>query len=280
MDTIALVQQALAEDTPTTDITSDLLIPTDAHGNATMYSKSPGVFFAGPIVAALATIHNELTINNQVEDGAIIQPNTPCLTISGPINHILGVERVLLNFIQRLSGISTTTRDYVTALNDTTIGIYDTRKTTPLLRHLEKQAVVAGGGKNHRFSLSDMMLIKENHLAHYIKNNDFQTLNNKLAAFKSECPTIQIEIEIDRIELLQSIDIASCDILLFDNMNLDQLQSCFNYLTQFSSQPLIEVSGNITLDTIHQYRGLPIDRISVGSLTHSVKALDVSLLIE
>ena len=181
--------------------------------------------------------------------------------------------------MQRLSGIATITSHYVSALNDASISILDTRKTTPLFRHLEKSAVVAGGGHNHRHGLYDMILIKENHLHHYLTTNRLADFHHLLTTHKSNHPTIQIELEISSLNDLEQIDLTPVDIILFDNMALPELNSCISYCHTNAPHCLKEVSGNVSLSTISKYRGIDIDRISIGSLTHSVPAFDFSLLI-
>lgn len=214
-----------------------------------------------------------------VNDGDKIAPNDVCVSITGDLRTIVEIERTLLNFIQRLSGVSTITSQFVAELNDPTIDILDTRKTTPLLRDLEKQAVCAGGGKNHRFGLHDMVLVKENHLYLYTKEFGLSSFNEKIKEQKISHPTMLIEVEVSSLELLQQLDLAVIDIVMFDNMPFEELHRCIDFVNECPNKPLKEVSGNICLDTISLYRGIDIDRISIGSLTHSVTALDVSLLV-
>jgi nicotinate-nucleotide pyrophosphorylase (carboxylating) len=272
-----LFQHALNEDAPTSDITSDWLLDANTQATAQAVIKSPGIFFASPVLTDCLQAMPNVAIEQCIPDGAPVSPNDIALRLQGGLQDILHIERTLLNFIQRLSGIATITHQFVTALNDPSIQVLDTRKTTPLLRAYEKQAVRAGGGYNHRFGLHDMMLVKENHLKAY--KNEWHRLNEKLAQHKKTFPHIQIEVEVASIDLLQVLDVANIDIIMFDNMTISELTHCLAVLNERPAPPLVEVSGNIALSTIGRYRGTGINRISVGSLTHSVTALDVSLLV-
>ncbi len=279
MNVIDRIKNALHEDKPTIDVTSDLLL-SDAHqATAHVISKAHGVFFGQPIIDGITSITPSLSCEQLLNDGDNVAPNDICVTITGDLRTIVEIERTLLNFLQRLSGIATITSEFVTALNDPSIAILDTRKTTPLLRDLEKQAVLSGGGRNHRFGLHDMVLVKENHLHLYLHHYGIEAFNQKINAHKKSHPTIPIEIEIPSFSLLKQLDLTHVDIVMFDNMSLHALAECIDYLNTQPASPLKEVSGNITLDSISLYKGIDIDRISIGSLTHSVNALDLSLLV-
>ncbi|RAP23169.1 carboxylating nicotinate-nucleotide diphosphorylase [Candidatus Marinamargulisbacteria bacterium SCGC AG-343-K17] len=279
MDIIDCIKNALNEDKPTIDVTSALLLNESRHAEAHIIAKAPGIFFGQPIVDGINAMTPTITCDLLVQDGDAVAPNDICVIIKGDLRTIVEVERTLLNFLQRLSGVATITNQFVSALDDNSIAILDTRKTTPLLRELEKKAVCAGGGMNHRFGLHDMVLVKENHLHLYLKDYGIDAFNEKIRAHKNEHPTIPIEIEISSIDLLKQIDLSHVDIVMFDNMSIDQLSDCIHYLNSQPKKPLKEVSGNISLDTISLYKGIDIDRISIGSLTHSVSALDLSLLV-
>lgn len=273
------IKFALHEDLPSIDVTSNLLLSNQRHAKAQIISKAHGVFFGGPIIDAMNQMNPLISCELLLNDGDTIVPNDVCVSITGDLRTIVEIERTLLNFIQRLSGISTITSQFVTALNDPTIDILDTRKTTPLLRELEKQAVVAGGGKNHRFGLHDMVLVKENHLYLYVEEFGMASFNKKIKGHKISEPTILIEVEVSSLELLQQLDLNVIDIVMFDNMPFEEFRRCIDFVNQHPKKPLKEVSGNIRLDTISMYRGIDIERISIGSLTHSVNALDLSLLV-
>ncbi|MGE4170398.1 MAG: carboxylating nicotinate-nucleotide diphosphorylase [Candidatus Margulisiibacteriota bacterium] len=269
------IRLALAEDIPTTDVTTEAFV-SDYPAEAVIIAKADGVFCGGAVVA---TVLGEFGITPSVliSDGTRVFRGTTVTLFSGPVSAILKLERVLLNLIQHLSGIATQTRRYVEALDDPAIQILDTRKTTPMWRDVEKQAVLAGGGFNHRHSLSDMVLIKENHLADLARHGKLGDLRNRMAAVKTQFPGIKIEIEIENNTQLETLDLGLADYILLDNYPMDQLETALTLCKSRGFQAEIEVSGNITLDNIGRYKGLPIHRISCGSLTHSVPALDLSL---
>lgn len=279
MNITECIKIAFHEDLPSIDVTSNLLLNNQRHAKAHIVSKAHGVFFGGPIIDAMNQMNPLISCELLVNDGDTIVPNDICVSITGDLRTIVEIERTLLNFIQRLSGISTITSEFISALNDPTIDILDTRKTTPLLRELEKQAVVAGGGKNHRFGLHDMVLVKENHLYLYVEEFGMASFNEKIKGHKISEPTMLIEVEVSSLELLQQLDLNVIDIVMFDNMPFEELFRCIDFVNQQPKKPLKEVSGNIRLDTISMYRGIDIERISIGSLTHSVNALDLSLLV-
>ena len=280
MNVIDCLKATLEEDIKDGDITSQLLLTESAHAFANITAKSEGIFCGSAIINGLKILYPTLEFTMIVEDGSPLQKGSICLTIDGNIQDIIVVERTLLNFLQRLSGIATITRQFVDALNDASIKVLDTRKTTPLLRALEKKAVIAGGGFNHRFGLYDMVLVKENHLISYIKEFGIDTFNKKIESHKNQAPNILVEVEVNDIALLSHLNLNLIDIVMLDNMSMNELMDSIRIINQQASPPLKEVSGNITLDTIEQYSGVDIDRISIGSLTHSVKALDLSLIVK
>jgi nicotinate-nucleotide pyrophosphorylase (carboxylating) len=272
---------ALKEDIPNQDITSELLIPKeDVIVEAKIFSKDQGVFFGKEIILGLAAlIEPSLLVSFCLDDGGKVNNHDLIAVLKGRIKAILKIERVLLNLIQRLSGIASTTQAFVQKLANPRIKILDTRKTTPLWRFLEKQAVKAGGGTNHRFNLSDMILIKENHLTGSLKENSFAVIAQNIKEFKNQNNKIKVEIEIETLEQLNEYDLSFADYIMFDNFKISDIKKGIMICKQKGYQGEIEISGNITLDNIANYRHLEIDRISIGSLTHSVKALDISLLI-
>ncbi len=275
-----LIQLAYAEDIPNGDITSDLTLTDTVSATAVIIAKAPGIFFGREItLACVAHFDSRLHAALLVADGQQIRPKERLIEITGPLKQVLALERVLLNFLQRLCGIATMTSHFVAALNDSGIKLLETRKTTPLLRSLEKQAVIAGGGHNHRMNLSDMILIKENHLIALAHNGQLGSLRDRLLYFKHQNPTVGIEIEIETLSQIDSLPLDLADIVMFDNFPLDIISQGAQRMIDRGIQAEIEVSGNITLDTIGRYRGLPIHRISVGALTHSVPAVDLSMRI-
>lgn len=279
MEISELIQTSLDEDIKNNDVTSSLLIDSNLNATAHIIAKEPGVFFGSPIIESMDALIDSISINAMVIDGAHLNKSDVCVSLTGNLKTILECERTLLNFLQRLSGISTITDSFVSALNNPKIKILDTRKTTPLFRDLEKKAVVAGGGYNHRFGLYDMILVKENHLKYFLDSGNFEQFNTLLTQHKINFPDVSIEVEVDSIDLLKKLNLNSIDIILFDNMNLNMLSDCLDFISSQSKKILTEVSGNINLETIKFYQNIDINRISIGSLTHSVKALDLSLLV-
>jgi nicotinate-nucleotide pyrophosphorylase (carboxylating) len=276
-----IIRKALEEDIPSSDITSDCLFTKDTITKATIISKEPGVFFGEALIKEVfQQIDPSVKIIQFVKDGDIFPPKTVIASFEGSALSLLKGERTCLNFIQRMSGIATQTKAFVAVLNDPSISVLDTRKTTPGLRNIEKAAVLAGGGKNHRFNLSDMVLIKENHLSHFLKNHSKDDLSERLKSFKTTHPTIPIEIEIELPAQLSYLDLSSVDYILFDNFTVPMIEEGLKIKKELGYSAEIEVSGNVALNTIGNYRGLDIDRISIGSITHSVKAIDFSMLIE
>ena len=272
-----LITSALEEDCPNGDITSELFL-THGQSNAQLVAKEAGVFFGEDILHYLCDAYH-ITLVLFKQDGDWVDAKTVVCHLSGDRLMMLKIERVLLNFLQRLSGIATQTRAYVRALNNPNIALMDTRKTTPLLRFLERRAVVAGGGVNHRNSLSDMILLKENHLAQLAKKGQLIELTKLIAAAKQQYPTIKVELEIEHTDQLIYFDYDLVDVVMFDNFCLDDVKKGVEICQKRRILSQIEVSGNVGLDTIASYSNVPIHRISVGSLTHSVKALDLSLLL-
>jgi nicotinate-nucleotide pyrophosphorylase (carboxylating) len=272
--------KALDEDTPVNDITSELLITKDSVVTAIIIAKENGIFFGVEIINEIfKLVDRSVKVRILKKDGDVVNNRDTIASFEGSIKTILKVERVLLNLLQRLSGVASTTNKYVNKVNNPKIKIMDTRKTTPLFRKWEKAAVVAGRGFNHRHSLSDMVLIKENHISGFLKKNSIDQLPALFKNFKKENPNIKIEIEIETIEQLENYNLEDVDFIMFDNFSKDQIITGLNVCKQKKYKAEIEVSGNVTLENISTYSDLDIDRISIGSLTHSVKALDLSLLI-
>ncbi len=277
LDPTQLVAWALQEDAPNGDITSDAFIRTDATGNAHITAKASGTFFGSPIIASFKTLTPEITFTLHVADGDAITAGQRVLSMTGPFHALLGIERVLLNLLQRFCGISTMTQKYINALSDPKIHVMETRKTTPLWRQWEKAAVCAGGGTNHRNDLSDMVLIKENHLSHLKETQRFEQLAQLLKECRQKFPDKKIEIEVETLEQVETFPLELVDIVMLDNFSILDIGKASHILKKRGISIPVEVSGNVTLSTILQYRGLPIQRISVGALTHSVVALDLSM---
>ncbi len=272
-----LIQMALDEDCPSTDVTIDCLLTQNSNICARLIAKETGVFYGENIVSTIINIVDpSIAFTSHIKDGQTVNTAHPLFTFEGPAFSLLKIERVMLNFLQRLSGIATTAQHYVSRLNKPNIHVLDTRKTTPGYRFLEKEAVKAGGAYNHRQNLSDMVLIKENHLEQL--DNEKGQLKDRLQNYKQAHPNKKILIEIETLNQLDTYPLENIDIIMFDNFSIPDVNTGIAILTKRNIPAQIEISGGITLENIASYRDLAIHRISVGALTHSVKALDLSLL--
>ncbi len=271
------VNRALAEDSAWGDVTTQALIPADAEGRASLIARSPGVL-AGIEVAHLVftMVDSSLRFGALLADGDRLQPGTRIATVDGRVSGILRGERVALNFLQRLSGIATETNRYVEAVQGTKARVVDTRKTTPGLRLLEKYAVRAGGGQNHRGHLGDGILIKDNHLAALRAAG--LGIRDAVELARTKAPhTLKVEVEVTSVEeALEAVE-AGTDIVMLDNMGLEDMRRAVRAI---GGRVLIEASGGVTLDSVKAVAETGVDLISVGALTHSVKALDISLEVE
>jgi nicotinate-nucleotide pyrophosphorylase (carboxylating) len=276
-----LLKRALHEDIPAGDITAQCLGLSNTQTEATLIARQPGLFFGVDIIQAIvAMVDPPIKYQCRVSDGALFMANQPLCVFQGDLSRLLQLERVMLNLIQHLSGVATRTSEFVSGLDNPEIDVLDTRKTTPGLRFLEKQAVCAGGGKNHRHSLSDMVLIKENHLRCFLAKFSLSELEIHLEAFRHLNPNILIEVEIESYDQLRQFPLSPVQIVLLDNFPLSDLPNAISFLQKQYPDILIEVSGNITLESIGQYRSFEIHRISVGALTHSVPIVNMSLLFK
>lgn len=274
LDLEAIIDYALAEDIGDGDHTSLSTIPHFNFGQAKLLVKQAGILSGMEVAKKVFNkVDPSITMEEILKDGDRIKPGDIAFTVSGPSMSILQAERLVLNFMQRLSGIATTTSLYVEKLQGLKTRVLDTRKTTPLLRELEKQAVVHGGGLNHRFGLYDMILIKDNHVdfAGGIENavnavhNYLQNNNLKL----------KVEIEVRNFsELDQVLQIGGVDRIMLDNFTIDDLSEA---VKRINGRMETEASGGINLDTIRAYAETGVDFVSVGALTHQIKSLDLSL---
>lgn len=266
-----IVRAALHEDLGRVgDITSDSVIPPDAYAKVSMNCRDEGTI-AGLNVAeaAFRLFDPELKIRRLVKDGAMVKPGDTLLEIEGRARSILAAERVALNFVGRLSGIATLTRKMVNAVGPHKAKICSTRKTTPNLRALEKYAVRAGGGSNHRFGLDDAILIKDNHIA--IAGGIVPALR---AAKRNAGHMVKIEIEVDTLEQLSEALAEGVDIVMLDNMNLEDMALAVKMAV---GKALTEASGGVTLERIPRIASTGVDMISSGALTHSAPNFDVGL---
>lgn len=274
----ALVKLAIAEDQDAEgDLTGQAIVPGGAVGAGRFVAREAGVIAGLPVVAILAAeVGLELEVHSSQGDGAPADPHMPFATLSGPMRELLASERIALNFLMRLSGIATLTRAYVDAVADTHAKILDTRKTTPGLRMLEKYAVRAGGGENHRLGLYDGILIKDNHLAFLASAPD--PIGSAIRLARLRAPQgAPVEIEVDRIDQFEQALWHKPDIILLDNFALDLLADAVRVRNLRAPAIALEASGGIRLDTVRAIALTGVDRISVGALTHSAKALDIGL---
>ncbi|MHB9035214.1 MAG: carboxylating nicotinate-nucleotide diphosphorylase [Armatimonadota bacterium] len=268
----SVVKVALAEDLGSGDITTLLTVPADATAQATITAKESGVI-AGQRMAWV--VFQEFFSNTLYEpivaDGTRVEPGDVIGSISGRASTILSGERVALNFLQQMSGIATLTAKYVEKVKHTKARIVDTRKTTPGLRRLEKYSVCVGGGYNHRFGLDDGILIKDNHIA------ASGGITAAITAAKKRAPhTLKIEIEVSNLDQLKEAIDAGADIIMLDNMTLDVMRQAVEIA---NGSVLLEASGGVNLDTVKDIAETGVDIVSVGALTHSAPALDISLNI-
>jgi len=270
----ARVAQALKEDLGQGDVTTDALIPPALSARALILVKASGVL-AGIEVAEIVfqQVDPSLIFERLAQDGTRVQAGSIVGVVTGKAAGILKAERVALNFLQRMSGIATETARFVAAVAGTRARILDTRKTTPGLRLLEKYAVRAGGGQNHRQNLGDGVLIKDNHLA-ALRAGGVGLGEGVKRARANVSPHLKIEVEVDTVEQAQIALDAGADILLLDNMGTADMRRAVE-LAQ--GRALTEASGGITLDNVRAVAETGVDFISIGALTHSVKALDISI---
>jgi nicotinate-nucleotide pyrophosphorylase (carboxylating) len=276
VDTI--LRMALLEDAPWGDLTSQSLIPATASVTAQLAAREQGVFCGQDIVtAAFSLTDPAITTDFHITDGEAFARGAIIATIKGPARGILQAERVALNFAQRLSGIATLTAAYVAEAAGTKARIVDTRKTTPGLRLFERYAVRCGGGHNHRFSLSDAVMAKDNHLA-VLAAHSSAPLTDSLLALRAVVPhTTHLEVEVDRLDQIDAVLAANVDTVLLDNFSIDDLRTA---VRRINGRALTEASGGITLDLIRDIAATGVDLISIGALTHSVRALDLGLDID
>ena len=271
-----VIRRALAEDLGPGDITSECFIPADHRSSARIIAKENAIL-AGTEVAreVFRQVDPAIEIEIRKNDGEAIAPGNLILTATGPTRALLSAERTALNFLQRLSGIATLTRRFVDAVSGTKAVILDTRKTTPGLREFERLAVRAGGGVNHRFGLFDRVLAKDNHLS---ITGDAAGLQRAIDEAKNRAPDILIEIEADTLDQVRLLcDLRGVDIILLDNMTNDQLREAVQI--RGDKKILLEASGGVNLDTVAAIAATGIDQISVGALTHSARAIDLSMEI-
>ena len=264
-----LIRIAIAEDLASaSDVTSVATIPEAQSAIAEFWSRKPGVIAGIPIVCAVLEICGITHYEIKKRDGEVVSTNTLLLTARGETRSLLLAERTALNFIGRLSGIATLTKSWVDEVADTKVAIRDTRKTTPGLRELEKYAVRMGGGENHRFSLSDVALIKDNHVL---------AAGGVAEAFKlvkAKFPNLPVEVEVDSLQQLREVVEVGADLVLLDNMSIEECRAAVEIV---SGRAKLEASGGLILTNAHAYAKTGVDYLAVGALTHSAPVLDIGL---
>lgn len=282
LDVCSIIDEALTEDLGVGDITTDLVIPPDALAEGEIVARKRGVV-AGIPVAGLCFRRLDPRVNFEqiVEDGARISRNKTLARLNGPAASILQAERVALNFLQRLSGIATLTSRFVEAVKDYPVRILDTRKTTPGMRILEKYAVRQGGGFNHRIGLYDAILIKDNHLMFQGAKGAKPgkgAVTATVAAAKAGAGHLQkVEVEADTLDQVKEAVEAGADAILLDNMSAETLKKAVRIARRSKREIVLEASGNVSIRTVGKIAASGVDTISVGALTHSATALDISL---
>jgi len=279
------------------DVTSALTIPEDLVGVGTLVQKSTGIACGLPIVEHVCRAFDErLRVEmipgfhlELIEGRYSDQTLTPLLRVRGPMRSLLSAERTLLNFVQRMSGVATLTHKFARRVEGTNARVYDTRKTMPGHRALDKYAVRVGGGENHRTGLYDMVLVKDNHVAMLAGEGTpapgdwAQVLAKLVAKSRAEDPALPIEVEVDTFEQFRrAVVMDPVDVVLLDNLDCPTMRRCVELrdATRRDGRPHLEASGGVTLETARDIALTGVDRISVGALTHSAPALDVSLDVE
>ena len=267
------IAAALKEDIGTGDITTEFFVPDSLHASGRIVAREKAIV-AGSGVVAEVFRRLDPSIDVQIirGDGTEVAAGDVIIEVRGLARSILKAERVALNFLQRLCGIATLTRQFVDAVGNHSVKILDTRKTTPGLRTLEKTAVVAGGGENHRFGLYDMVLVKDNHLATF---EGLSSLADRVRQLRQERPNVRIEVEADDLEQVRAfVEIEGVDVILLDNMTTAQIREA---VALRKGNIKFEASGGITLKNVNRIAATGVDYISVGSLTHAARAIDIGL---
>ena len=270
-----IVRAALAEDAPWGDLTSQYFLPADARVIASLVAREPGILCGSALfTAAMQLTDPAVKVSFKLQDGEHFTSGDLLGVAEGMAHSILQAERVALNFTQRLSGIATLTGKFVSEVAGTKARIVDTRKTTPGLRYFERYAVRCGGGYNHRFSLSDAVMVKDNHLAVLAKAYA-GNVTEALCAARERLPhTIHVEVEVDRLDQVEAVLVAGVDTILLDNFSLPDMRTA---VEQIAGRALVEASGTVRSDTVRAIAETGVDLISAGALTHSVRSLDLGL---
>jgi nicotinate-nucleotide pyrophosphorylase (carboxylating) len=267
-----VIAAALSEDVGSGDVTTEATVPADARARATIIQKAPGVVYGLAVAEEVfRRLDPEVRVERLAEEGSWREPGAAVLRVEGSSRALLTGERTALNFLQRLSGVATAAARAARAVDGTGTTILDTRKTTPGLRALEKEAVAAGGAANHRAGLYDMVLIKENHIA------AAGGIGPAVRAARERAPDLPLEVEVrDLAEIDEALG-AGAQRLLLDNMTPDELRAAVGHV---AGRATLEASGGVTLDNLKEVAATGVNCVSLGALTHSAPALDLSLLLE
>ena len=272
--TSALIDLALAEDIGSGDVTSEYFVPADRISRGLIVAKEEGVV-AGVEIAAevFRRVDPGTQVKILLESGSKVGDRAYVMEVKGRARSLLTAERVALNFLQRLSGVATKTNQFVEKVNHTSTRILDTRKTSPGWRSLEKSAVLAGGGTNHRMGLFDRAMVKDNHI---VAEGGLEAMQEAIYRLRSEKPDVEVELEADRLDQVEAfLRMKGVDSILLDNMSLPELREAV--AMREGTTQLLEASGGVNLDTVGDISATGVDFISVGAVTHSAVALDLSL---
>jgi nicotinate-nucleotide pyrophosphorylase (carboxylating) len=286
-----IIQLARREDLGADDVTSRLLIAEDKIGVGTLMQKDVGIACGLPIVEMICLAYDERLRVEQIpgfhmeiiEGRFSDAQTTPLLRIRGLLRSLLAAERVILNFLQHMSGVATQTHRFVRRVSGTGAKIYDTRKTIPGLRLLDKYAVLCGGGHNHRIGLFDGLLVKDNHLANVPIKELAAFLSQTIAASRAEQPNRFVEVEVDTLDQLREVlKVDGVQVVLLDNMDCPKMEQAVELRNKSGKKGSVqlEASGGVTLETVRQIAATGVERIAVGAITHSAPSLDIGLEVE
>ncbi|MBX3100028.1 MAG: carboxylating nicotinate-nucleotide diphosphorylase [Salinibacterium sp.] len=272
-----IIERALLEDAPWGDLTSEVFVPVDARASATLSPREAGVLSGIDVFARVFTLVDPtVTVTVHAHDGDRFEPGQKLATIEGSAHSVLRAERIALNLTQRMCGVATLTSSYVAAVSGTHARVVDTRKTTPGLRILERQAVRDGGGHNHRYSLSDAVLAKDNHLA--VLAAAGVSIGDAIRAARAKLGhTTHLEVEVDTLSQIEPVVSAGVDTIMLDNFSTAEL---VEGIAIVAGRAVVEASGGVNLNTVAAIAATGVDVISVGALTHSARAIDLGLDIE
>jgi nicotinate-nucleotide pyrophosphorylase (carboxylating) len=273
----SLIDASLSEDQTFNDATTAALVPADIRGVGMVRAKAEGVLSGVDVaMTVFRRVDPDLDTQTLLQDGSPLSPGDDIARLEGAAASILKAERIALNFLQRMSGISTATRQYVRAVEGSQARIVDTRKTVPGLRYLDKHAVRMGGGYSHRLNLADGILIKDNHIQ-ALRSREMELKDIIKLALARASHTIKVEVEVETLDEVREAVEAGAHIIMLDNMSVDTMRQAMGIV---EGRAVVEASGGITMETVRQVADTGVDLISIGGLTHSASALDISLDLE